>query len=123
MDWNPLFLYNYAAELNYVERYKESLSLTRECMNSFKDYDVQLLLADNLEHTSQIREAIIAYRHASDMIPNRVIPLESMMDLYQQSGDTINARLIADEILDKPVKIPSPQVEEIKKKAEEMKDS
>ena len=119
MDWNPLFLYNYAAELNYVERYKESLALTKVCMRVYNDYDVQILLGDNLEHLGQSSQAIIAYRHASDMIPNRFLPLESMMDLYQQSGDTINARLIADEILDKPVKVPSPQVEEIKRKARE----
>jgi len=119
MDWNPLFLYNYAAELNYVERYKESLALTKVCMKVYNDYDVQLLLADNLEHCGQSKQAITAYRHASDMIPSRFIPLESMMDLYQQTGDTINARLIADEILSKPVKVPSPQVEEIKRKARE----
>ena len=119
MDWNPLFLYNYAVELNYVERYKESLALTKECMKVYNDYDVQLLLADNLEHCGQSKQAITAYRHASDMIPSRFIPLESMMDLYQQTGDTINARLLANEILEKPVKIPSPQVKEIKRKARE----
>lgn len=118
MDWNPLFLYNYAVELNYVERYKESLALTKVCMKVYNDYDVQLLLADNLEHCGQSKQAITAYRHASDMIPSRFIPLESMMDLYQQTGDTINARLLANEILEKPVKIPSPQVEEIRRKAE-----
>ena len=119
MDWNPLFLYNYAAELNYVERYKESLALTKVCMKVYNDYDVQLLLADNLEHCGQSKQAITAYRHASDMIPSRFIPLESMMDLYQQTGDTINARLLANEILEKPVKIPSPQVKEIRRKAKE----
>lgn len=119
MKWNPLFLYNYAAELNYVDRYEESLRLTEDCMKTYNDYDVQILLGDNLEHTGQTKQAITVYRHASDMIPNRFIPLESMINLYQQTGDTINARLIADEILSKPVKVPSPQVEEIKRKARE----
>ncbi len=119
MDWNPLFLYNYAAELNYVDRYEESLRLTEACMKTYNDYDVQILLGDNLEHCGQSKQAITAYRHASDMIPSRFIPLESMMDLYQQTGDTINARLLANEILEKPVKIPSPQVEEIRRKARE----
>ena len=123
MDWNPLFLYNYAAELNYVERYKESLALTKVCMKSYNDYDVQILLGDNFEHLGQAREALITYRHASDMIPNRFIPLKAMMDLYLQSGDTNTARLIANEILSKPVKVPSPQVEEIKRKAKEAKEN
>jgi len=119
MKWNPLFLYNYAAELNYVDRYEESLRLTEACMKTYNDYDVQILLGDNLEHIGQIKQAITVYRHASDMIPNRFIPLESMLNLYQKIGDTINARLIAKEILEKPVKVPSPQVEEIKRKARE----
>lgn len=117
MKWNPLFLYNYAAELNYVDRYDESLRLTEACMKTYNDYDVQILLGDNLEHIGQIKQAITVYRHASDMIPNRFIPLESMLNLYQKIGDTINARLIAKEILEKPVKVPSQQVEEIKRKA------
>ena len=117
MDWNPLFLYNYAAELNYVDRYEESLRLTEDCMKTYNDYDVQILFGDNLEHIGHIKQAITVYRHASDMIPNRFIPLESMMNLYQKTGDTINARLVAKEILAKPVKVPSPQVEEIKRKA------
>jgi len=33
MKHNPLFLYNYAAELNYIGRYEESLVITEECMN------------------------------------------------------------------------------------------
>ena len=86
-------------------------------MKTYNDYDVQILFGDNLEHIGHIKQAITVYRHASDMIPNRFIPLESMMNLYQKTGDTINARLVAKEILAKPVKVPSPQVEEIKRKA------
>ena len=110
MRHNPLFLYNYAAELNYIERYDESLMMTVECSKGWNDYDVQVLLADNLENTGQTDLAIEAYRHASNMIPCRFEPLESLMNLYIETGDTLNAVNTARKILSKPIKVPSTRV-------------
>ena len=110
MRHNPLFLYNYAAELNYIDRYEESLTITEECMKGWNDYDVQILFADNLENTGQIDRAIEAYLHASNMIPCRFEPLESLMNLYIETGDTLNAVNTARKILSKPIKVPSARV-------------
>ncbi len=120
MKHNALFLYNYAAELNYIGRYEESLLITKECKNGWNDYDVQILLANNLENTGQIDYAIDAYRKASDMIPCRFEPLESMMMLYQNKGDTLNAVKIARRITSKPTKVQSSRVQQIKTEAQEI---
>lgn len=117
MKHNPLFLYNYAAELNYIGRYEESLAVTEECRNGWNDYDVQMLLADNLEKIGQIDHAIGSYRHALDMIPCRFEPLESMMMLFMGRGDTLGAITKAEEIVNKPVKVQSFRVEQIKNAA------
>lgn len=113
MQHNPLFLYNYAAELNYIGRYEESLIITEECKLGWNDYDVQMLLADNLENTGRIDDALDAYRHAEDMIPCRFEPLESMMTLYLWQGDTLRAIEIATKIVTKPIKISSFRTKEI----------
>lgn len=113
MQHNPLFLYNYAAELNYIGRYEESLTITEECRLGWNDYDVQILLADNLENTGRIDDALDAYRHAEDMIPCRFEPLESMMRLYLGQGDTLRAIGIATKIVTKPIKISSFRTKEI----------
>ena len=110
MKHNPLFLYNYAAELNYIGRHEESLVITEECMKLYNDYDVQFLLADNLANTDNIDQAIETYRYAGNMIPCRFEPLDGMMTLYLSSGDTLNAVRIAREIVAKPVKVPSSRV-------------
>lgn len=117
MQHNPLFLYNYAAELNYIGRYEESLMITEECRLGWNDYDVQMLLADNLENTGQIDQAINAYQHALDMIPCRFEPLESMMTVYLENGDTLKAMEMAEEIINKPVKVQSFRVEQIRSAA------
>ena len=120
MQHNPLFLYNYAAELNYIGRYEESLAITEECRLGWNDYDVQMLLADNLENTGQIDDALDAYRHAEDMIPCRFEPLESMMTVYLERGDTLRAIMMAEEIINKPVKVQSFRVEQIRSVATQL---
>ena len=120
MQHNPLFLYNYAAELNYIGRYEESLAITEECRLGWNDYDVQMLLADNLENAGQIDDALDAYRHAEDMIPCRFEPLESMMTLYLERSDTLRAIMMAEEIINKPVKVQSFRVEQIRSAATQL---
>ena len=120
MQHNPLFLYNYAAELNYIGRYEESLMITEECRLGWNDYDVQMLLADNLENTGQIDDALDAYRHAENMIPCRFEPLESMMTVYLENGDTLRAIEMAEEIINKPVKVQSFRVEQIRSAATQL---
>lgn len=120
MQHNPLFLYNYAAELNYIGRYEESLIITEECKLGWNDYDVQMLLADNLENTGQIDQAIGAYQHALDMIPCRFEPLESMMTVYLENGDTLKAIMMAEKIIKKPVKVQSFRVEQIRSAATQL---
>ena len=121
MKDNHMFLYNYAADLNYIGRYDESLKITEACMQRCLDYDVQMLLADNLEHTGNADSAIAAYSTASRMIPIRLVPLESMMDIYIGSADTLRADSIAQIILNSNVKVPSALTDDIIEKARQTK--
>ena len=62
-------------------------------------------------------EAIKNYRFMSYLLPTRFTPKYEMVMLYLEARDTINARLIAKQILEMPVKIPSEEVERIRNKA------
>ena len=120
LQGNPFFLYNYAAELNYIGKYQESIIITKQCRRLLNDYDVQLLLADNLANIGEIENAIKVYNHITYMIPNRFLPLERMMELYIQEGDTSQAKSVASLIINKREKIPSKQVILTKKRAQEV---
>ena len=76
-----------------------------------------MLLADNLENTGQIKQAIVSYQHALDMIPCRFEPLESMMTLSLNNRDTLSAMRLAQTIISKPIKVNSIRVQEIIKAA------
>lgn len=118
MSNNPMFLYNYAAELNYAEKYTESLEITKACTKIYNDYDIQLLLADNQENTGDLEASINTYRHASYMIPCRFIPLDGLMRVYQKRGDIACADSVARMIQQKHVKVSSSVVDNIKKQAQ-----
>lgn len=59
------------------------------------------------------------YIHASNMIPNRFMPLGCLMKLYQMIGNQHQALGIAEEIIAKEIKVPSPTVYNIIRKAED----
>ena len=103
----PFFLYNYGAELNYTKKYEKSIEILNECASKFNDYDLQLLLADNYTGIKNYQKSEETIKLASDMIPNRFYPLYQLVKLYQTTGQHDKAIKIANEILVKPIKIPS----------------
>jgi tetratricopeptide (TPR) repeat protein len=116
-----LFLYNYAAELNYIKEYEQSLMVLKDCILYLNDYEVQLLIADNYFNLNNYHKAIPHYRLASEMCPNRFIPLEKLSQIYERMGDFTNLERVIDEILNKQVKINSSAVIRIKTDAKKKK--
>jgi O-antigen polymerase len=120
MNRNGLFLYNYAAELNFIDRNTESNRLFFEASHFMNDIDLQLQMADNYQKMKQYKEAEDCLLLASNMIPNRFIPLYRLAKLYELTKQTYKAKLIAKEILFKPIKIISPEITMIKVEMEEL---
>ena len=114
-NWNgnPLFIYNYGAELNHVKRYDESIKVFRNCEKYFNDYDVQMLLADNYFNLEDWNSAEQHYITASNMCPNRFIPLHQLSKLYEKTNDILKLEKVIRTILEKPVKVKSPTVARI----------
>jgi hypothetical protein len=114
---NELFLYNYAAELNVSGRYAASLQVAHECERLWADYDLQMLLGDNYQKLGQYGEAEARYKHAANMCPVKFMPLYRLFQLYEATGEKEKMLGMAKIILEKPVKIMSSTVEEIKYEA------
>lgn len=120
MHGEGLFLYNYAAELNYIGEWKKSNRLMTECSRIYNDNDVQLILADNCQQQKQYAQAEQHLKLAYEMIPNRFIPLYRLVQLYQLQGRSADACKLAKQIINKPVKIPSFDIMTIKNKMVEL---
>jgi len=114
---NPRFLYSYMVAQYKVSRLDEVLGTYQQLRKYADTYDMELLVGDAYRHLQQHKDALQHYENAMWMCPVRFAPLEGMMQTYIDNGDAFHADSMAQVILSKPVKVPSLQVEEIKKKA------
>ena len=101
-------------------QYDESLKITRACERIWADYDLQLLIAENYLQCREYSRAEYHYRQASFMCPVRFVPLYFLYRLYGITGEREKQLMMANEILDKPVKVMSPAVEQIKEEVKQI---
>lgn len=111
---SPHFLYNYAAELNYIGEYHHSQQVLDECVRRMDDYDTHLLAASNHEHMGNYGLAEQHLCKASAMCPVRFVPLYQLAKLYGKMGRYDDQRRMAQQIMSKEVKVPSQRITDIK---------
>ena len=111
---NNLFLYNYGAELNRTQSYKESIKVLNQCTKYWNDYYIEILLANNYINLQEWNAAENHFQKASDMCPNRFFPLYKLHIIYQQTNQEKLATEMAKTIINKKVKINSPLIHSIK---------
>ena len=111
---SPHFLYNYAAELNYIGEYTRSQQILDECMLKMNDYDTHLLAASNHENMGNFGLAEDYLNKASAMCPVRFVPLYQLTKIYGKMGRYDDQRRMAQQIIDKEEKVPSLRIADIK---------
>ncbi len=109
-----LFLYNHAAELHVAKEYERSIAVFERCTRYYNDMDVQMLLADNYKALGKYAEAEEHLKLAASMCPVRFMPLYELAKLYNTTGRRDEALILAKEIMDKDIKVPSPTINVIK---------
>jgi tetratricopeptide (TPR) repeat protein len=113
-----LFLYNYAAMLHYYGDFRKSIAVFKDCSSYINDYNMMILMGDNYQQLNIPDSALKYYKRASEMIPNRFLPLYYQMTVYQEQDEMNKAKQIAEVIIHKENKIrKSKTIEEIIKRA------
>lgn len=107
---NPFFLYNYTVELYLNEDYINCLKIAQKCQGYWSDYDLELIQAEAYTDMNIHDKAIMHLQKARYMCPARFIPLYELFQLYKTIGKIEDAKNIAKEIINKPVKIPSSKI-------------
>ena len=113
---NPYFLYNYAAVLLEQKKYAESLRVALKCRQYWADYDLELMIGENYQRLNKPNQAEKYYNSASMMCPFRFLPLNFLYDLYQETGNKPKALAVALKVRNKPIKVKSMPVMQIKYK-------
>lgn len=116
MNNTPHFLYSFATVLNDHGYIDESLEIAHRADSLISHYELKLLLGDIYLKRDSFNEAELYYKKASQMIPCRFIPLDALFNLYIETNDSTKATLVATEIINKPVKVPSQKIKLIKAK-------
>lgn len=114
-NYNPLFLYNYAAILNKASKFNSSTKIAKECEKYFNDYDIQILLANNYYNQNEFIMAEKCYITASHMCPNRFIPLYGLFILYKKNNNIKKCIELSNLILNKPIKLKSRTIDYIQR--------
>lgn len=112
---NAYFLYNYSAELNHIGEFEKSTVILEECAKRLNDYDVQMLQADNYFQLKEYEYAEKHLRTANNMCPNRFQPLYKLHLIHKERNNLDEARILAEFIMEKPVKVNSYTIVRIKK--------
>lgn len=111
------YLYNYTYELYSMGHLDEAQQTATECAQYANGYNLQLLTGDICQMQKDFETAITHYHNAAHMCPVRFAPLSGMLQTYQQTGDLVKADSIAQAILNKPIKIPSSDIDAMKAEA------
>lgn len=116
---NPYFLYNYAVTLLDVDCLDESLDKALQCKVYWADYDLELLLGDIYKQRKEYEISERHYKKASCMCPCRFMPLYRMFELYKEVGDREHSQSMAQLIIEKPIKVRSSMIRQIKYKVKQ----
>lgn len=120
---NRFFLYNYAVNLSKIGQYEKSLAVAERCSRLWADYYLQIILGDDCLKLGRHRFAETYFSNAAAMCPVRFIPWYKLVTVYQAMGRTDDARALAQLILDKTIKVPSPVVYAIRREMRQLIDS
>ena len=113
---NPFFLYNYASELYLINEIDLSTKIASRCYDLLANYDLELLLGNLYMDRKEYDKAEFHYYKAHYMCPCRFIPLNQIYDLYIEKGEINKSLIIATEIINKPIKVESLVIAQIKYK-------
>ena len=110
-------LYNYAYELYVMGHLAEANHILEHFSKYNKNYDSELLWGDICQALGSMECATKHYQNAHYMCPVRFAPLYGLLQTFQQVGDIVSADSVAQIIVDKPVKVSSQKVRNMKHEA------
>ena len=111
---DPYFLYNYAYLLADAGKNRQALQTAGESLELMSNYDTVLFMAEQESLCGDTDNAEQHYLLASRMCPVRFIPLYGLFCLYEEQGRFDEMKSIGQRILNKRIKVKSPEVSRIR---------
>jgi tetratricopeptide (TPR) repeat protein len=114
LKYRAPFLYNYGAQLYEWGDYSKSIEILEQSRKLTPNIDLLLYLGKAYQQNKQFEKAEQCFIDAVNMVPSKFNPPYFLTTLYMQYGKRDLATPIARQVLDMPVKVPSPEVDSIR---------
>lgn len=114
---NGSFLYNYGSELIDLGDYKLATKILERAKLYGNSVELHFKMAKISQAIGNTQEAERSLRIACAMNPKLFLPLYKLMSFFEETGQNAKCREIAQIIIDKPVKIHSETIKNIKDNA------
>ena len=114
LKFNGDFLLNYGKALSMAEEHEKAVEILEYAKNYYPNTILYTALGDSYKALGRTNKAEEAYLHAWHMIPSRFYPKYLLAKLYDETGQKAKAVQVANELLNKEVKIDSKAIEEIR---------
>lgn len=108
------FLMGYGKTLSLAEKNTKAITILQEAKQHLNTTVIQTALGDAYKGIKQYKKAEIAYQQAYNMCPSKFYSMYLLVKLYVESENKKKAILVANDILNKEVKIPSTAIKEIR---------
>ncbi len=115
LSWRSIFLYDYAIESLYADRYGQAYRLAEECRRQHLSYDLALLEGDICRYLKHYDRALACYDEASLMCPVRFAPPYGKWQVYKATHDVEREDSMVQVIKQKEIKVYSPEIQNILK--------
>ncbi len=109
---NYAFLFEYGRALAETKQYELSDSILLMGSALSKDPMFLNLLGKNAVASGNFDSAEDYFKQSVSLLPNRHYPLYLLFDMYLQKGDTLNARIWGERVLNQPPKVNSKFIQE-----------
>ena len=117
---NGDFLTNYGKALSMAEKHAEAIDILQQAEKYYPNTVVYTALGDSYKKLNKTKQAEQAYLHAWYMNPSRFYPKYLLAKLYDESGQKEKAIAMAEELLNKEIKIQSTAIKEIRDEMNEI---
>ncbi len=113
-------LYDLAVKAFDQGKFKQAITLLLKSGMTDYDIDADILLAKSYENLKDTKSAEIYYLKGNSILPRMFKPKHYLLKFYSAHKNEAAMRSISKEIIETPIKVPSNEISNLRKQAEEI---
>ena len=105
LKYHPQFMMWFAKQMFQSKDWNNALPVLKDALLIYPCLEIYCDLGTIYQQQNKYQEAKIHYTIALNMIPSRITPKYKLFKLYLHEKNSLNAKKVANQILNSPIKI------------------